>query len=167
VTEPDKIRRELTGAQGMAVALLVMGASISQAAKASGVSRQTCSGWVNHHPYFRAELNRRREEVWAASKDRLRFLLPVALTALEHELRGGEASYKAALALLKLAGMGNADYGEVGPTDANQIIDEEVRAHRPDPLTALADNLNGGPVTDRERRAVLDKILAEAEREGT
>ncbi len=158
MTEPDGTRRELSAAQSTAVDLLLMGASISQAAKGSGVTRQTCSGWVNHNPYFRAELNRRREEVWGASKDRLRSLLPVALTALEHELRHGDASYKAALALLKLAGMGNTDYGKVGLTDADQIIDEEVRARRPDGLTALNDSLNGGPITDGERQRVLNEL---------
>ena len=54
--------------------------------------------------------------------------------------------------------MGNHDYAEVGPTAADQIIDEEAKARRPDPLTALTDGLNGGAITDEERRRVLDEL---------
>ena len=37
-----------------------MGASISEAAQATGVSRQTVSEWCNHHDAFRVELSERR-----------------------------------------------------------------------------------------------------------
>jgi hypothetical protein len=166
LTNPDKTRRELTPKQMVAVDVIAAGATDTQAAKVVGVSRQSVNGWRRRHPYFRAELNRRREELWGASRDRLRRLIPTALTALQRELESGPDSWKAAVKVLELTGMGD-NYGETGPTNPDEILDSEIRARRPDPTQRLLDNLNGHtPITDEERMRVLDELLHEAGGEG-
>src|SRR5919108_5375055 len=61
-----------TAAQQRAVELLVAGRSDREAAEALGVSRVTVTRWRLYDPCFQVELNRRRDELWAAAADRLR-----------------------------------------------------------------------------------------------
>ena len=56
---PDETRR-LTARQQTALTQLLMGATITEAAQAAGVTRQTVSEWCNHHGAFQAELSERR-----------------------------------------------------------------------------------------------------------
>jgi transposase-like protein len=77
------------------------GASVTEIAEKLGVCRQTVSEWRNHHPTFQATLKERRKELWSASTDRLRSLLPPALDLLEREIQQGNV--KAALALIRSA----------------------------------------------------------------
>jgi hypothetical protein len=159
LTNPDKTRRELTPKQMIAVDIMAAGATDAQAAKVAGVSRQSVNSWRRRNPYFRAELNRRREELWHASRDRLRRLIPTALTALRRELESGPDSWRAAVKILELTGMGGGDYGKTGPTDPDEILDSEIRGRRPDPTQQLLDNLNGyGPITAEERRRALEEL---------
>jgi transposase-like protein len=60
-TEAD--RWALNPQQEAAVALLAAGTTVTDAAEAIGVARQTVSEWLHHHHGFKAALNRRREEV--------------------------------------------------------------------------------------------------------
>ena len=160
LTKPDKTRhldgvpRELTVEQLNAVDLLVAGESDREVAATVGVTRQTVGGWRNYNPWFRAELTRRRNEVWRTSGDRLRALIPKALATLEAELVGEYAAdpMKAALAVLKLAGaerlVAPADDDE--PEEALAIIDAEAR-RRGDVLATLTTP----PVSDYARTEVL------------
>jgi hypothetical protein len=162
LTKPDENRHVLTTAQQRALDLLAAGATVKEAAEGAGVSRQTCSAWLNHNPWFQAGLAQRREELWSGAKDRLRSMLPAALDAVERKLESeDEDSYKAGLSLLKLIGMGDAHLGNTGPTNPESIVDRLVRSRRPSSVDdLLADlGLDGGPpVTDRERREVLEEL---------
>jgi hypothetical protein len=164
-TSSYKRRHGLTLEQRNAIDVLVQGATDHETAEATGVNRVTVTKWRNHDPYFQAELNRRRTEVWGASVDRLRSLIPRALDALEHELAGGANAWRAGLELLKLAGLdrskGRSDLGGylVGHHAAEAIIDARACARRPDPLSEL---LNGEPVSNAERLAALAEIEAAA-----
>lgn len=92
MTGRDTTRQlDLTPAQAAAAASLITGATDGEAAEAAGVSRQTVWTWRHKHPVFIAELNRRREEVFAGARDRLRSMLPKALDVLEEELEGASA----------------------------------------------------------------------------
>jgi hypothetical protein len=71
-----------------------------------------------------AELNRRREDVWRGSRDRVRALLPLALDVLQEALAARDR--RAALALLKLAGLGEVNLGQIGLTDGATIVDSQV-----------------------------------------
>jgi len=69
----DKTRqkRTLTGSQEAALGALLGGSTVTEAAEAAGVSRQTASGWLNQDPDFAAELGNRRQELWRAVGSRL------------------------------------------------------------------------------------------------
>ena len=166
LTKPDKTRhldgvpRELTVEQLNAVDLLVAGQSDREVAATVGVTRQTVGGWRNYNPWFRAELTRRRNEVWRTSGDRLRALIPKALATLEGGLNEYAADpVKAALAVLKLAGAERlvAPPGDDEPEEALAIIDAEAR-RRGDVLELLAKP----EVSDWQRAAVLAEWSANA-----
>jgi hypothetical protein len=118
---------ELSAPQWAAIDLLATGTSITVTAEAVGVTRQTVSEWANHAPQFRATLNWRRAELWAEQKDRLRALLPKAVERIERAFEADDGdSLRAALALLKLAGLG--DLHETGPTDPERVANEDFMA---------------------------------------
>ena len=168
MTEPDSIRQELSTGQLNAIDRLVAGGTDSEAAEAAGVTRQTVNGWRNHHPYFRAELNRRRSELWGAAQDRLRDLLPRALDVLAEELEG-ENGYKVALQLLRITGLGDGRLGEIGPTTGAGVVEEETR-WRMDParmLPYLPLDDSGHTITDEDRRAVREDMLRRSEEAGS
>ena len=159
LTKPDKTRhldgvpRDLTVEQLNAVDLLVAGQSDREVAATVGVTRQTVGGWRNYNPWFRAELNRRRNEVWRTSGDRLRALIPKALATLEGGLNEYAADpVKAALAVLKLAGAERlvAPPDDDEPEEALAIIDAAAR-WRGDVLATLTNP----PVSDYARTEVL------------
>jgi hypothetical protein len=161
-TKPDETRHKLTIPQLNAIDLLVTGATDQEVADQVGVTRQTVNGWRNLHPWFQAELNRRRVELWGSAVDQLRALLPRAVAALAEELDGGEARARVAVDILRLAGLDRTrsdaklDTLLIGPTDPDAIIDAEVRRRRPDRVAYLDDLLNGGgEITDAEREEVL------------
>jgi hypothetical protein len=137
----------------------VTGQTDQAVAEAVGVTRQTVCGWRNHHPAFAAALNARRLDVWSGAVDRLRALLPKALEALEHAVTGETPDWKAAVRVIVLAGLdrqGNASPNlgpySIGPTDPEAFVVAEAKRRRVDPLDEL---LNGGAVTEAERRTVL------------
>ncbi|MDP9470318.1 MAG: hypothetical protein M3Q71_06565 [Chloroflexota bacterium] len=162
MTKPDITRQVLSVEQENAIDLLVSGTSDRETAAAVGVSRQTVCGWRNHHPAFIAALNARRLETWGASSDRLRALLPKALDCLEGAITGEAPDWKAAAKVVELAGLDRQGAGvpnlgpsSIGPTDPEAVLDAEARKRRYDPL---ADMLDGGRVTETERRAVLREL---------
>jgi len=155
---------ELNDRQLAAVDALAAGATDQEAADQSGAHRVTVTNWRNHNPVFRAALNARRIDLWGASLDRLRSMLPKALDRVDEEITGGEQGLRAALKLLEIAGMGTAGgdhYGSrgVGPEDPEAMIAAKVKAKRPSSLDSLlADLGDGGPVTDEERRRVIAEL---------
>jgi len=162
MTKADTIRHALSVEQENAIDLLVAGTSDRETAEAIGVSRQTVCGWRNHHPVFIAALNASRLETWGASSDRLRALLPKALDCLEGAITGEAPDWKAAAKIVELAGLdrrgaGVANLGpsSIGPTDPEAVVDAEAKKRRRDPL---ADIIDGGRVTQTERRAVLREL---------
>ncbi len=160
LTEFDRGRQagELSTRQLNAVEALVSGATDSEAAAVANVSRQTVNAWKRHNPYFQAEVNYHRAELWGTSRDRLRSMLPAALGRLERELADENGDWRAALKLLELVGL-KGDYGSVGLTEAKAIVDQLARCRRPSPLDGLIDDLNGGgPVTEEERQQVLGEL---------
>jgi hypothetical protein len=117
-TIPDTPDWTLSPQQETAVALLASGKTITDAALAIDVTRQTVSEWLNHHPGFQAALNSRRQELWHGMTDTLRGLLPKALDVLARELEG-ETPLSAAVHVLKACGM----YGMVPPQGPAEVQD--------------------------------------------
>ncbi len=103
VTRLDALRAalvELTPAHALAVEALATGSTHAQAAEAAGVTRETVTRWVNHHPGFRAALDRYRHalaEENAAAAGRIR---GKALATVERHLDDG-ADLPTALAVLR------------------------------------------------------------------
>lgn len=159
---------ELTGPQLRAADLLATGSTDAEAAEEAGVSRQTVWRWRQHNPVFRAALASRREEIWGAARDRLRSLLPKALEVLEGELAGDPdgdrpPNWHAALALLRLGGLSGADLSDPGDvTSAEEILEAEARQRREpdddDEIFRRIANGQPGPVSEKERRAVLKEL---------
>jgi hypothetical protein len=119
-TNPDSTARHpMTPQQELAVDLLASGKTVTEAAAAIGVSRQTVSDWLNRNADFRASLNARRQELWEAMGDRLRALLPDAVEALASELRDGNR-LKAAALILRACGADGLP-APLGPTDPEEM----------------------------------------------
>lgn len=114
-----KREQGLTIEQLNAIDLLITGKTDQAVADAVGVSRPTVTSWRLYDAYFQAELNQRRKEVWGASADRIRALLPKALDTLEKAI--DEGSYQAALAVVKMAGLDGVA-GKIDTDDAEEII---------------------------------------------
>ena len=164
-TKHDTTLPELNDRQLAAVDALIAGATDQEAAEQSGAHRVTVTNWRNHNPVFRAALNARRRELWSTSLDRLRSMLPKALDRIEEELTGGDApqGLRAALKVLEISGMGTAGgthYGSrgIGPEDPEGIVVAEAKAKRPSSVDQLLADLGEGPVTDEERRRVIEGL---------
>ena len=124
-TEADTQNDELSLSpkQLLAVDLLATGVSVTAAAEACEISRQTASEWANHHHAFKAALNRRRQELWAESVDRARSLVPKALDVLAGEL-DGEKRLTAAIHIMKAVGLHGLP-SPSGPTNPDEFAAEE------------------------------------------
>lgn len=117
--------QQLSVKQQNAIDILVTGKTDAEVAEAVGVNRVTVTKWRNYHPGFQAELNRRRRNMWGASAERLRGLLPKALDVIEAELRDGKNKLRAAVQVTKLAGLESVG-APGGFEDVAEIIDRLV-----------------------------------------
>lgn len=78
-----------SGPQETALRCLAGGAHVMEAAAEAGVRRETVSRWLAQED-FRAELLRRREEIWARYRDQITRLTGIALDSLEVMIHGPE-----------------------------------------------------------------------------
>ncbi len=92
-----------------ALDILATGRTLTDAAQAVRVSRQTLSEWLNHNEAFQAALAERREERWRESDERLGSLIPKAIETLDDSL-GTMQGLQAAVHILKATGL----YGATG-----------------------------------------------------
>ncbi len=166
-----------------AIDLLLNGADDAAVAAQLDVHRTTVLRWRLHNPYFQAALHRRRAEVWRGALDAARLVLPAALETMRDQLRVAPQRGRLALEVLRTAGVFGTPHSgalatvDVGPTDPNEIIDAEVRRRRAlipttvatsygdndyDPLGPAPIDPNP-PITNAERQAVLNDLLAQSE----
>ena len=138
-TKPDKTGQPLqmhpglSAEQERAIDLLMQGLSDHAVGQAVNVRRQTVCDWRNHNPAFIAELNRRRQVLWAHQLERLRGLANSAIDVLEQDLTVPEHSLclndprrrlrqTAALHVLRASGL----FGDtLRPPEPDQIIEED------------------------------------------
>ena len=79
-------------------------------------------------------------------------LIPPALDVLERELEAGDDRVRAAATILKHAGLHDLGQYPVGPTDATEIVDQEIRQQRGNSTEELLQSLAlGGPITEEDR----------------
>lgn len=149
-------KQELSIEQLNAIDLLVLGKTDREVAEAVGVHRCTVTGWRLYNPYFQAELNRRRKEIWGAAVDRFRSLLLKALAAVEKSLEEGDA--KTAIEVLRMAGLDMGKEGSlgtylVGEDDPDRIVEELAEAKKREERLRVFP-----PPTDWEKRNALDEL---------
>lgn len=117
--------RALTPTQLAAVEMLVMGRTDAEVASQLGVARETVNRWRNLNPPFIAEMNQRRQDVWRATRERMRHLGTRALDVLDQQLQAGNV--KVALAFFKCV------EEEKVPSGSTNV---------PDVIADLVDDLN-------------------------
>lgn len=122
-TKSYKREQGLTIEQLNAIDLLVGGKTDQEVANKINVNRVTVTKWRNYDIYFQAELNKRRKEIWGASIDKMRALVPKAMERLEQEF-DSKYGWKIALEIIKLAGLENNLLKNIGHDDADKILTE-------------------------------------------
>jgi len=142
----------LTDEQLTVLRTLLDGASVTDAAIAGGVSRQTASEWKNRNPSFIAVLNAGRLDVWNHVEDRLRRVTGMAIDLLETELANGNVS----VARDVLRSAPKLNLNKVGPTSAqlvrNEIDDAEQALVMDQLMRAMADHDLRTSVTEGESK---------------
>lgn len=161
--------------QQNAIDLLITGTNDTETAEKVGVNRVSVTKWRLYDPWFQAELNKRRAELWGSAKQQFQALLPKAIEALDRELTEGESRWKAALEVLKMAGLPPTTFEVVGPTDSEQIIEKLVdkrlaakrarqRKHMSTSDRMFAETKSADPHEyEAEARVAREEILAEIE----
>ena len=130
VTETNKT--QLNDKQLQAIDLILIGNTDDQVAKYVGVNRSTVNQWKNHNPYFKAELNRRRKEIWEATLDKRRHLTLKALDTAEMLIEQGNE--RIILEFIKMAGLNKQDLSNIEEDNAEEIIMKEKEKENWDKL---------------------------------
>jgi hypothetical protein len=163
----SKTLRDLTDAQRIAINLLVTGTSDKVAAEAAGKTRETVNRWSQHHPEFRAELNRQRQRLQEQHADRCRVMNGIALGHLHQQMLDGDP--EAIKTWLKISGLGRLSTAVSGHLDSEEIISEQVvrrLRRREDEVEDVYSNafndriVNGGPSPEEIRREVERNLRA-------
>ncbi|OPZ79910.1 MAG: hypothetical protein BWY79_00135 [Actinobacteria bacterium ADurb.Bin444] len=139
MTRTDKTR-QLTVQQRNAIDMLIAGKTDLEVSQAVGVARQTVTEWRNHNALFAAELNRQREELWAASKEALRRLVADAVKVISDDLAAPERRIRqqAAVHVLRAVGLYGSDLTPRGATEPESV---EAEWRRDDFFKSLEDCL--------------------------
>lgn len=122
-TKSYKREQGLTIEQLNAIDLLVVGETDQEVADKISVNRVTVTKWRNYDIYFQAELNKRRKEIFGASIDKMRALVPKALERLEQEF-DSKYGWKIALEIIKLAGLESNHIKNIGHDNSDKILNE-------------------------------------------
>lgn len=141
-------RRELSAQQQAAIELLAVGKTDKQAAETLSLPAERVAKWRLYDPIFQAALNACRSEVWQASIDRLRSMVPQALDTLAEELNQphNPDRCKVALDILRLAKL--PEIAPQGPADPETIVRQAVNRERQQargPLDGLTESYKGLP----------------------
>jgi phosphoribosyl 1,2-cyclic phosphodiesterase len=136
---------------------LVTGKTDQEVADIIGVNRVTVTKWRNYDIYFQAELNKRRKEIWGASIDRIRALVPKAMERLEKEF-DGENGWKVALEVIKLAGIESKYIREIGHDEADKILTELAEQKMNQELFSITDDYSKEQILEECRRKLEAEI---------
>ena len=108
--------------QELALAALISGQPVTEAAKAAGCSRCTIWRWMTRNPVFAARLNQGKREVSDQIRAELQALGPLALSVIRQTLRDGTGdSYRDFQAAVKALELLTAMPAPTGPVDAQEM----------------------------------------------
>ncbi len=126
----------LTVAQENVIAALLTGKSMTAVAHHAGVHRDTIANWLRDDAAFLAAFHRARREQAEEHTMRLTALVSHALDVVEGAVAAGDV--RAALTVLKGAGVLRGEQPPIGPDTA-----EEVQEEQDERLVARAQAANG------------------------
>ena len=129
--------KELTPAQDKALAALLEGKTVQDAAAAADVDRTTVHRWLKEDFAFQATYNRGRRELRDALKARLLGLAGKAAECVERSI--GEGNEKTALAVLKGLGLLPGEPFKVGSDDPAYLEAEADQKRRTDELLGVGN----------------------------
>ena len=127
-TDPEHSGHELSQPQVKALSQLGGGATITAAAKTAGVDRTTVHRWLREDATFQAARNRLHADMRREAAARLDHLAETALSTLQNALEAGDA--RAAIAILKGAGMLDGQRPTIGPEEPDAVREEAALARR-------------------------------------
>lgn len=141
----------LSQEQENAMGLVLSGHSDQAIATRLKLGRATVNRWRLYHPTFIAELNRRRTELRTRTMDSLRSLAPRAIDTIRDQVVNGDGhlalAYLARTGIFGSAVTGPLLYADIGPTDPQAVIDEEVRRRRADGRLPMPAPVPAAPPT--------------------
>src|SRR5688572_10217778 len=146
---PATVPAALDPRQRDAIELILLGRSDRAVAAAVKVHRVTVTKWRLYDPAFQAALNRRRQERWDNSEERVRSLLRRAVKVFERQLRSDDPDvcYRAAKALVQMAGAGRFAPPPL-PADPAAALDLFAREKH---VERASDDPRTEPLNDRDR----------------
>jgi len=160
-TKGDNPLHSITPSQRKALAVLAAGGTHKDAADAAGVHRVTVSNWSSRHPGFRAETNRVRTELADVQRDRIRHIDDLALSAFQERIEAGDVS--AINTWIKARGLAKIDTSGIGPTNSEQLLDEELTRRVADGEENIVRDFNDHIMKDHPLKA--DRELAQTQLE--
>ena len=147
MTQSDEMGQNLSEKQLRAIELLLMGKTTVAICAELDLGRQTLYTWRKRNPEFIAEMNRRRYELWNASRERLHSLVGDALDILADDLANGESKtirQNAAVHILKCAGVYGKPVVPSGPETAEGVEAEQRAAAEFEELKNLLNCMGAG-----------------------
>ena len=132
-TKPHK--SSLTPQKELAITVLLAGKTDQEAATAAGVARETICRWRSSCPFFEAEFNRRRREIWESQKIRLQALVGDAITTIAEAVKTDASIAMKILQVFKglivvEPSFGPSDLGAVLHGMARGLAEKELTATR-------------------------------------
>ncbi|MGE3842880.1 MAG: helix-turn-helix domain-containing protein [Vicinamibacterales bacterium] len=115
---------ELSTPQLAAVAQLAQGATVTRAAEAAGVSRETVHRWSRENLDFQAAVNGVRRELQDAVNRRLLAVAERAMTNVAEAVEQGDL--RASLSVLKGLGVFGGHLPSVGSDDPKVLAEDEA-----------------------------------------
>lgn len=137
----------LTPEQLNAIDLLILGKTDREVSEIVGVRRETITKW-HKNPFFTAELNVKREELWTDSKLRLKALAHEAVNTLTNGLHSSDEkiAITAAVHILKVTGLYDGEWK--GTLELPKTPEEAVWAQAIQEKTKLYRGVRPDSFTD-------------------
>jgi hypothetical protein len=143
-TEPrDRMSHYVSDGEGLspgqllALAAIMAGESLTEAAAAAGVDRRTIYRWLNEDADFRAAYNRGRRELRREVENHLLRVARMAVETVQRAVTDGNVI--ASLAVLRGTGLLSGAAPAIGSEDADELREQDRRdRERADLMRALS-----------------------------